>query len=198
MMYNGGMAKKPLKVGFDLDGVILYNPARIVRPIVSHIKRTLFRKKTVRFYVPKTPMEQHIWHLFHKSSLFIAGGFPRIKSLAKEGKIEPYIVTARYNFLRHDFELWLKKMGARSYCAGCFHNEMDDQPHFYKAERMKMLKLDVFVEDNLDIAMHLKEQYPDKQVIWIYNILDKDKDFPVKFPNLNQALDYIENELMRK
>lgn len=39
------MAKKPLKVGFDLDGVILYNPVRVLRPFSAFTSKLLFHKK---------------------------------------------------------------------------------------------------------------------------------------------------------
>jgi hypothetical protein len=191
------MAKKALKVGFDLDGVILYNPARIIRPLVAAFKKQFLKKKKVSFYVPQGKWEQLIWHWFHKSSLFIAPGFGDIEHLSKRNFIEPYIITARYNFLRHDFEQWIARMRARTYCVDCIHNAEDDQPHLYKEKMVRKFDLDVFVEDNLDIVRHLQKSFPNKDIIWIYNILDRNVDFPLKFPTLAKAMEYIKSKADR-
>ena len=42
------VTKKPLKVGFDLDGVLLYNPARLIRPLMTALKKKLARVRTGR------------------------------------------------------------------------------------------------------------------------------------------------------
>ncbi len=80
-------SKKILKVGFDLDGVLLYNPLRVARPIIAFVKFILFNhKRPLTFYYPKTKLEKWLWWFFHKSSLFIAPGFDEIKKLAKQKK----------------------------------------------------------------------------------------------------------------
>jgi len=47
------MPKRPLRVGFDLDGVLLYNPARIARPLVAFVKKHFLKKRTKLFLYPK-------------------------------------------------------------------------------------------------------------------------------------------------
>ncbi len=187
------MSRKKLKVGFDLDGVILYNPARIMRPLVASFKSIFLKKKKLKFYVPQTKHERFMWDLFHKSSLFIAPGFDQIETLSRSNRIEPYIITARYDFLKHDFEHWITKMKARDYCKGCYHNKDDNQPHLYKEEMVRRFDLDVFVEDNLDIVRHLSKTFPDKKILWIYNILDRNIEYPHKFPTLQAAIEYIKS-----
>lgn len=187
------MKRKPLKVGFDLDGVILYNPARIMRPAVALVKDLILKKKKLKFYIPQTPQERYMWHLFHKSSLFIAPGFSEIRTLAEKGIIEPYIITARYSFLKPDLDKWLKKADAYSYFKACIHNEKDEQPHLYKERMMRELKLDVFIEDNLDIVLHLAKSLPDKKIIWVYNLLDINKDYPLKVPHLKKGIEIIKS-----
>lgn len=185
------MKNKPLKVGFDLDGVLLYNPARIIRPLLSIVKKKVFRKMKLHFYVPETFWEKKLWHLFHKSSLFLADGFYRIEDLVNANRIEAFIITARYDFLKKDFESWIQKMNAQTYCTAYHHNKTNNQPHVYKEEMMRKYNFDVFVEDNLDIVLYLNKKFPGKKVIWIYNMLDKNVSYEPKFPNLVQAIEYI-------
>lgn len=194
------MVKKPLKVGFDLDGVILYNPARLARPLISLFKRLVLHRKKVSFYLPKTGIEKTLWRLFHKSSIFVAPGFDEIKKMAKKDEIEAYIITARYDFLKDDFESWLDKIQAKKYFKGCYYNKNNEQPNIFKERLIRQLKLDVFIEDNWDIVKYLNSKISSKgrstfgrknhnlKVFWIYNIMDKGLEYPYKFPSLNKAL----------
>ncbi len=106
---------QPLRVGFDLDGVILYNPARIVRPIIAIIKRILLHKKGLKFYYPKSDWEKQIWRVFHWSSFIAAPGLSELIKLAESGEIEAYIITARFDYLKDDFHGWIKKLKGISF-----------------------------------------------------------------------------------
>lgn len=190
------MAKKPLRVGFDLDGVLLYNPARIARFPVSIFKRVFFKKKRLKFYIPKKPWAKLMWRVFHWSSLFVANGFEDIKKLAENGNIEAYIVTSRYSFLEDDFEAWLDRMKINHAFKGVHQNLKDEQPHLFKERMVNELKLDVFVEDNFDIVNHLSKKTRTK-IYWIYNILDSRVDYPFKFSSLNKAIAKLTSNIQR-
>lgn len=179
--------KKQLRVGFDLDGVLLYNPIRITRPIISVIKKLFFKKKGLRFYSPQTTWEKKLWQLFHKSSIFVAPGLDEIKILIKENKIKAYIITARYSFLKNDLDQWLKKMKVNRYFSGIYYNQKDEQPHLFKERTIKKLNLDIFVEDNWDIVNCLKNKKLKLKIYWIYNIFDRNYSYSDKFPNLKSA-----------
>lgn len=194
------MQKKPLRVGLDLDGVILYNPARIARPIAALAKKILLHKKKVSFTVPKRKWEQYVWYLLHKSSIFVAPGFDTIQELAKKGEIEVYIITGRYSFLKKDLEKWLKKIKADTFVKEWFYNKNDDQPHTYKEKLVRDLNLDVFVEDNWDIVKHLNSKLnshnPKLKVYWIYNIFDRNIPYDHKFPSLKKAVESFKEKLL--
>lgn len=183
-------SKKPLRIGFDLDGVVLYNPARIIRRPVTMIKHIFVPKKEKRFYIPRTKPEKALWHLLHWSSFMVSPGFHNIHAMARKGLIEPYIVTARYSFLKKDFEYWAKKLNFPVHFKGHFMNEKNEQPHEFKERMVRELKLDMFVEDNLNIVEHLNKT-TDCEVLWIYNIFDTFVPYKHKYPTLKKALVYI-------
>ncbi len=185
------MKKQILKVGFDLDGVLLYNPARIIRPIISLIKKSFIKKKGLNFYFPHTHWEKQLWRLFHKSSIFIAPGLEDIKKLIRTKKIKAYIITARYSYLKNDLEKWLNKIDIGHYFAGVFYNEKDEQPHLFKERTIKKLNLDIFVEDNWDIVNYLKNKKLKSKIYWIYNIFDRNYSYSDKFPNLKSTVKKI-------
>lgn len=192
------MKKQILRVGFDLDGVLLYNPARIARPIISFIKKPFIKKGELIFYSPTSYWEKQLWHFFHKSSIFIAPGLEDIKELIQTKKIKAYIITARYSYLKNDLEKWLKKMKIHQSFSGIYFNQKDEQPHLYKERMINNLKLNAFVEDNLDIVSHLKSKIknPKFKVFWIYNIFDRNYQYKNKFPNLKSVIKDIKNNIL--
>ncbi len=183
--------KKQLRVGFDLDGVLLYNPLRITRPIVSIAKKLFFKKNGLHFYFPQTNWEKQLWQLFHKSSIFVAPGLDEIKTMVKENKIKAYIITARYSFLKNDLDQWLKKMKVNRYFSGVYYNQKDEQSHIFKERTIKKLSLDIFVEDNWDIVNYLKNKKLKSKTYWIYNIFDRNYSYLDKFPNLKSTVKKI-------
>jgi len=198
------MKNKVLKVGFDLDGVLLYNPARIFRPIIYFIKKYILKRKTNQFYYPKNKLEQFIWLFLHKSSLFPAKGIDEIKQLIKEKKIKAYVISARYESLKEDFLFWKKKIDPENLFSSWYYNEKNDQPHLYKEKMIKKLNLDIFVEDNWDIVKYLKTQNSKlktksdlvktgkkTKIFWIYNLLDKKIKYQYKFKSLKEVVSFL-------
>ncbi|MCL4374281.1 hypothetical protein M1523_00310 [Patescibacteria group bacterium] len=186
---------RALRVGFDLDGVILYNPARIVRPLIASVKKKLLKKNRLGFYYPRTGWEKVFWRLCHWSSFFVASGLDEIKRLSRVGKISPYIITARFDYLKNDFYDWIRRLDAGAFTRGCYYNRTNDQPHLFKEKMIDRLKLDVFVEDNWDIVRYLndvqKRRRSGTKIFWIYNIFDKNINYPYKFPSLKSAVSYL-------
>lgn len=192
--------KKVLKVGFDLDGVILYNPARIIRPLVSLLKKKkLVKRKQLQFFVPQTQWQQLMWCWFHKSSIFLAPGLDDIRQLVEQNKIEAFIITARFAHLKNDFLKWQEKMKASEIFTACYLNEKDEQPHLFKERMIKQLKLDYFVEDNADIVDYLAGKMArdnlSTKIFWVYNLLDKRLKYPFKFAGLKKAVLAIKENL---
>jgi len=184
------MNKKPIRVGFDLDGVILYNPARIVRPLIATVKKTVGGKQKTKFYIPTRPLEIALWNFLHRSSLFVAPGLEDVKQMVREKKIEAYIVTARYSFLHSDLDHWLTKIEAKKYFTAIYANKDNEQPHLFKERLLKQLDLDIFIEDNWDIVSHLRDRL---KIYWIYNIVDRRIAHPYKFSDLAKATTYLKN-----
>jgi hypothetical protein len=194
------MKKETLRVGFDLDGVLLYNPARIVRPIIALMKKkkVLIDRNELEFYVPKPGLGQFFWELLHKSSMWVAPGFEQIEELKNQKLIEPYLITGRFGHLKKDYLKWKQKMGAQQLFASCYMNGRNEQPHLFKERMIKELKLDVFIEDNWDIVQYLDQAFSQKKagqnsvkIIWLSNALDFRIDYHAKANNLKQALSLI-------
>jgi len=190
------MKKQPVRVGFDLDGVLLYNPARIVRPMVASVKHAFMGRKPLHFYYPVTDAEKALWHMFHLSSIFLSPGIRGIRSLVEDGTVEAYIVTARYDFIGRHLKAWARKRGISPLFTDIIHNAGDEQPHLFKERIIRKLGLRYFVEDNYDIVNYLKKS-PIK-VAWIYNIFDSSIPYPYRFPNLEKAVAAVSHDITGK
>ena len=189
------MASKKLRIGFDFDGVIAYNPLRILRAPVMFVRRAFTKKNDLDFPVPKNKPFKLLWALAHETSFYPSYGLAELKKLMKEGKIEAYLVTGRYSFLESSLHKWLKKHGLDGLFTGIYLNKRNQQPHKFKEEMIDKLKLDMFVEDNWDIVNYLSTQARKSgkklDVHWIYNLLDRSKPYEKKHPYLKKFLDHI-------
>jgi len=184
-------SRSGLRVGFDLDGVILYNPLRFARPVIAFMKKVFLKKKNLHFHYPKNFPERWLLTVYHKFSLYPASGFNEVKKMSKSGKIEPYVITSRYDLFKKDFERSMEQIAAKKIFKSCYYNQDDEQPHLYKERMIKKLKLDVFFEDNWNIVQYLNEKCPKTKILWIYNFVDKRIEYRYKFPSFKKALRYL-------
>lgn len=181
---------KKIKVGLDFDGVLAYNPFRVIRSPVAYIKRNILGMKKLSFYYPRAHWQQLFWILLHESSVFPAKGTDMLRDLVEEQLIEAHLITARYSFLDAQLYKWLEKNRLTHLFKTITINKLDEQPHLFKEKTINEHKLDFFIEDNLDIVKHLHGKGKTK-IYWIYNIIDRNYLHPYKFPYLKKALEVI-------
>lgn len=182
------------KIGFDLDGVLLYNPARIVRPLVAFTKKYFLKRDLDKFYFPKNTFEKIIWAFFHKSSLFKATGVDDIYPLIKKKKLKVYIISARYELLENDFNKWVARIDPEHIYAGYFFNNENEQPQVFKEKMIKRLGLDSYVDDNWDIVKYLSAKTKTK-IYWIYNIFDRSINYKNKYASFKKLIKEIEKSV---
>ncbi len=192
--------KDRIRVGLDFDGVVAYNPLRIVRWPIAYFKRQILGINKLSFFYPQANWQKYIWKILHESSIFPAKGTGLLKKLVKQGNIEVHLVTARYSFLDDHLYQWLEKYHLRKLFKTINLNKQDEQPHLFKEKMVRKYRLDYFVEDNWDIVKYLNSQpkagrplaeKQDVKIYWIYNILDRGTVYSYKFPYLEKALEQI-------
>lgn len=183
--------KKKIIVGLDFDGVVAYNPIRILRLPVALAKQYFLGKTTTHFFVPKTPFTKFIWAGIFESSVFPARGSSMLAQLVREKKIEVHLVTARFSFMRDHLYRWLRVWRMGELFTSITTNDRDEQPHVFKARIVAEKKFDIYIEDNWDIVSHLNSKKLSTRVYWIYNILDRGRKYPYKYPYILKALEDI-------
>lgn len=185
------MSRNKIRVGIDFDGVVAYNPFRIIRQPVSVFKKRVLKINKLRFFVPKSYWQKRLWVLVHESSIFPGYGVDLLKDMARSKDYEFYLVTARFDFLKENLFRWLDKHNLKKLFKVIFVNEDCEQPHLFKYRIVSTKKFDYFIEDNLDIVNYLEPRVNSK-ICWIYNVIDR---FVNKtqhgFPYLKEALKWI-------
>lgn len=187
--------KKKVIVGLDFDGVVAYNPARLARLPISFIKRHILGIQTVSFFIPKTSLERNLWALAHESSLFPAKGASLLRRLTHEHVIEAHLVTSRFAFLEPNLHKFLKRWNLLKSFTSITVNEKEEQAHLFKYRILREKKFDFYVEDNWDIVSHLNSGKLRTEIHWIYNVLDRGREYHHKYPYLEKSLEHITRTL---
>lgn len=193
------MKKKTIRVGFDFDGVIAYNPLRIFRLPTNILKNLFLHQRELRFYYPKTRLEQWIWILIHESSFFPAVGISELRTMLEKSEIEAYLITSRYACLEPSLFRWLKKHNLHQSFRGYFVNKKNEQPHLFKEKMIKSLELDAFIDDSWDIVQHLNQSKQANglktEIHWVYNMIDRFNSYPHKHPHLKAFIEEIQKRV---
>ncbi len=190
-----------LAVGFDFDGVIVYNPLHVARAPIAWFKRKFLGLSKTSFYKPRSKWQFFVWKILFFLEIPARSGLNEIARLKKEGKIRPILLTGRYHLKKPKLLKFLKKIGYADLFDEVIVNEKNEQPHEFKARVIREKKMDVYVEDNVDIVLYLNSlnsltspNSPNSlscRIIWLYNIVDRRFDYPLKFPHLKDAVKAI-------
>ncbi|MBU0569248.1 glycosyltransferase, partial [Patescibacteria group bacterium] len=154
------MAKKKLvKIGFDLDGVIINKPPFIPNNIIEWLYRSHSAKK-LSYRYPNTKFEKQVRQLSHHPLLRppLKSNLAFIRNLSKNKKYKLYAISSRYSFLQSRTEQWFKKNNLEGIFEKVYLNTSDEQPHLFKERILNKLKPDIFIEDDPCVVDYLKDR----------------------------------------
>jgi hypothetical protein len=161
------MGKEKIKIGFDLDGVIIGKP-----PFMSkYLMERLVRKKDhgLAYRFPQSKIERCIRWLSHLPPLRppIKKNIKLIHELYKSKNYELYVVSSRYSFLEGRTKEWFKYYRLRELFKEIYINLKDEQPHIYKEKMIKKLKLNVFIDDDRPLLEYLKKRLKNVDLVFV-------------------------------
>ncbi len=183
-----------MNIGFDLDKVFINYPPFIPAELINWLYKN-HRKKQLSYRIPTTSIERFIRKISH-ISLFrpkINENVLFINNFAHS--LNPhrrYLISSRYSFLNNLTYKLLKKYGLYSCFNFIYLNTQDEQPHLFKARLIKKLKIDIFIDDDLELLTYLKKCYPKMKLFW-YKLGDMDKisDGIIQINNLEKIYPYL-------
>ena len=83
----------------------------------------------------------------------------------KNNKI--YLISSRYGFLKKETEEILKQRGLDELFDGIFFNFENYQPHIFKDQKISMLKLDVYVDDDFSLLKYVAKKNKKTKFFWL-------------------------------
>jgi len=162
-----------MQIGFDLDNVFVNTP-----PIIPHsVIERLYRGKTNGYLKYRYPSktEQFIRVLSHNPLLrpTIKKNLNFVSSLSAKKDHELFLVSSRFAFLKKQTDGIVKKHKLEIIFQKLYFNFADIQPHIFKLEIIKKLKLDKFVDDDLYLLKYIASKNNHTKLYWLNKKLNK-------------------------
>ena len=163
------------RIGFDFDRVFVSYPPLVPNSIIDFLYRHSFSlgfgdSNTLSYRFPGQ-LEQRIRILSHTPILRqpIKKNLDSLERISKKIPCDLYLVSSRYSFLKKRTLRWVSKNQIDRHFKGLYFNYKDLQPHLFKDQVIKKLKLDEFIDDDLDLTLYLSRKNPSVQFYWINN-----------------------------
>lgn len=155
-----------MKIGFDLDKVFIDYPPLVPDAVIDR----LYKKKsngTLSYRFPSKP--EIFLRKFSHFPIFrpcIKENMDFLKSIPrKNNKI--YLISSRYGFLKKETEEILKQRGLDKLFDGIFFNFENYQPHIFKDQKINMLKLDIYVDDDFSLLKYVAKKNKKTKFFWL-------------------------------
>lgn len=150
-------SKKPIRIGFDLDGVIAKHSFGGFWVVLRRLKERVLRGlHSSSYYYPSTDLEKLAWKVINWLRVPFNDEKELFSSLACGNEF--YLVTGRFKFLEKQTVNWLKKYRLDGHFSKVLINTEDLNPILFKAKVIKKLGLDFFVDDDLEVIRELKKR----------------------------------------
>lgn len=155
-----------MNIGFDFDKVFIDYP-----PFIPDYFFDRFYKKksngTLLYRIPSRP-EQVFRRMTHLSFMrpVIKENYLFLKSISKKDH-SLYLVSSRFGFLEQITQKLIHKHGFDTTFDGLFFNFNNLQPHLYKNEVIKNLKLDIYVDDDLPLLRYVARHSKRTKFFWL-------------------------------
>lgn len=158
--------KRKIRVGLDLDGVLVDKPPLIPKRSLEWLVRAHNHNRALAYRFPQSKWEQRLRWLSHMPCLRpgLAGNIMVLKESAKQGQYDFFLISGRYSFLQSRTEEWLKRHGLVEIFKETVINLNNEQPHLFKEKQLRRLKIDVFIDDDPPLATYLARKLPRKKV----------------------------------
>lgn len=155
-----------MRIGFDFDKVFVNYPPFVPDFIIDWF----YKKKNHNLYY-KIPgsLEQKIRILSHHPLLRpqIKENINVLERMAKQKQHEIYLVSGRFGFLKDRTEKWVKRYNVDIFFKKLYFNFSNKQPHLFKLEMIKKLKIKHFIDDDLDLLLFLSDKLKDVKLYWL-------------------------------
>jgi hypothetical protein len=162
-----------MNIGFDLDKVFIEYPFFVPDFIINKAYKKMVGNSFV-YRVPSKP-EQFLRLLLHYP-LFrqpISKNIEFVKNISKKNGHNYFLITGRFSFLKNRTNQIIKKYELDKVFKKIFINFRNEQPHIYKSNLMKQLKIDKYVDDDFFLLKYAAKQNPKTKFFWLNKKISK-------------------------
>jgi hypothetical protein len=161
-----------MNIGFDLDKIFIDYPPFIPDVIFERF----YKKKSngeLLYRIPKKP-EQLIRYIIHHPLLRppIQDNMDFLKEFSKT-KNNLYLISSRFGFLESRTNDLIKRYNFDEIFKGLYFNYSNKQPHLFKDNVIKELKIQKYVDDDFPLVKYLAKHNPRVQFYWLNPKEDK-------------------------
>jgi len=148
---------KIIKIGFDLDGVLAKHSLGGFWFRLRKAKEKILKNLGASsYYYPKTFLERWAWMIIDWFRRPLAKGEKKLLiDFARCQNVKVFLVTGRFGFLKGLTLRWLQKNNLFSCFDKIVVNVNDGDPTLAKARSISKLKIDYFVDDDLEVLKKL-------------------------------------------
>lgn len=158
-----------MNIGFDLDQVLISYPPIVPSKLINWLYRDHCTSK-LSYRIPKNRFEQLIRKVTHYYRLRppFKKNIDFLLTLPQNPHYTLYLISSRYGFLEKITHTILKRYNIFSIFSSINLNTQNEQPHLFKEKIIKKLKIDLFVDDDLELLQYLQQHCPNTKLFW-YN-----------------------------
>ncbi|HZE87163.1 MAG TPA: hypothetical protein VE090_03045 [Methylomirabilota bacterium] len=161
-----------MNIGFDFDKIFIDYPPFFPSKLIDKMYKQ--KDNGILLYRIPTYPEQ----LFRKATHLpflrppIKENLAFLKSISKkENKL--YLISSRYKFLEKETNRLIQKYQLDTIFDHMYFNFGNKQPHLFKDEVLKQLRLDFYIDDDLSLLRHVAKGNPKTKFFWLNQVHTK-------------------------
>lgn len=162
-----------MNVGFDLDKVFIEYPFFLPDFVIDKAYKIILGN-SIAYRIPSKP-EQLLRLLLHYPFFRkpISKNIEFVKDISKKNAHNYFLISGRFGFLKNRTEEIIKKYELDRVFKKIFINFHSEQPHIFKSDLMKQLKIDKYVDDDFYLLKYASKQNPKTQFFWLNKKISK-------------------------
>jgi len=146
---------KIIRIGLDLDGVVAKHSLGGFWVKLRIIKEAILKSShSKNYFFPKTKVEQLAWIVINWCRTPDKKGICLLTNL-REKEFRFFLISSRLKFNYPSTIKWLKKYKLFDLFEKVLLNTKDENPIYFKVEKIKSEKIDYFVDDDLEVLIAL-------------------------------------------
>lgn len=188
------------KIGFDLDGIFINLPPLVPPSFIDFLYKGKVlkkgKKKELSYRFPGV-IEQKIRILSHQTSFRqpIKENINALKKISNDKNNQTFLVSSRFGFLKEITDKIIDRHNIRKQFKDVYFNYENKQPHIFKEELIKKLKIEKFIDDDLDLALYLADKLPKLKIYLIRNSKKVDEKLPKNVIPIKSLTEFINKNL---